>query len=45
MEGYQSLPTEFKRGEGVTTVNCLRTDKLLVKRGGWGGWGGGVEDS
>ena len=25
---------------GVTTVNCLRTDKLLVKRGGWGGGGG-----
>ena len=25
----------------MTTVNCLRTDKLLVKRGGWGGWGGG----
>ena len=22
---------------GVTTVNFLRTDKLLVKRGGWGG--------
>ena len=38
MEGYQSLPTEFKGG-GVTTVNCLRTDKLIVKRGGWGGGG------
>ena len=38
MEGYHSLPTEFKGG-GVTTVNCLRTDKLLVKRGGWGGGG------
>ena len=25
------------KGGGVTTVNCLRTDKLLVKRGGWGG--------
>ena len=24
---------------GMTTVNCLRTDKLLVKRGGWGGGG------
>ena len=35
--GYQSLPTEFKGGGGrVPTVNCLRTDKLLVKRGGWG---------
>ena len=22
------------KGGGVTTVNCLRTDKLLVKRGG-----------
>ena len=42
MEGYQSLPAEFKGGGGVTTVNCLRTDKLIVKRGGWGG--GGVED-
>ena len=21
-------------------VNCLRTDELLVKRGGWGGGGG-----
>ena len=36
MEGCQPLSTEFKGG-GVTTVNCLRTDKLLVKRGGWGG--------
>ena len=27
----------------MTTVNCLRTAKLLVKRGGWGG--GEVEDS
>ena len=40
MEGYQSLPTEFKGGGGVTTVNCLRTDKLLVKSGGWEGGGG-----
>ena len=28
------------RGGGVTIVNCLRTDKLLVKRGRWGGGGG-----
>ena len=42
MEGYESLPIEFKGRGGVTTVNCLRTAKLLVKRGGWGGE---VEDS
>ena len=31
------------KGGGVTTVNCLRTNKLLVKRGGGGGGGGGVK--
>ena len=31
------------KGGGVTTVNCLRTDKLIVKRGGGGVGGGGLK--
>ena len=39
--GTSHYQQSLKGGGGVTTVNCLRTDKLIVKRGGWGG---GVED-
>ena len=37
--GTSHYQQSLKGGGGVTTVNCLRTDKLLVKRGGWGGGG------
>ena len=34
--GTSHYQQSLKGGGRVPTVNCLRTDKLLVKRGGWG---------